>query len=40
MDGGDDVSTGVGCDVEDGVDHEGEESKGDLAREEPDECHC
>jgi len=40
LDSGDDVGAGVGCHVEDGVDHEGKEGKGNLAGEEPDECHC
>lgn len=40
LNGGDDVGAGVGCDVENGIDHEGEQGKGDLAGEEPDECHC
>ena len=40
MESGDYVGAGVGCYVEDGVDHEGEEGEGDLAGEEPDECHC
>ena len=39
MQGGEDVGAGVGGDVEDGVDHEREEGEGDLAGEEPDECH-
>lgn len=39
MQGGEDVGAGVGGDVEDRVDHEGEEGEGDLAGEEPDEGH-
>lgn len=39
MEGWQDVGAGVGCDVENGVDHKGEEGEGDLAGEEPDECH-
>jgi len=35
----DQVRTGICCNVEDGVDHEREESKRHLASEQPDKCH-
>lgn len=38
-DSGDEVGTGVGGDVEDGVDHKGQQSKRHLTRKEPDERH-
>jgi len=39
LDGWNEVCAGVGCDVEDGVDTEGEHGEGVLRSEEPDEGH-
>jgi hypothetical protein len=39
LNSGDEVCAGVGSDMEDGVDAEGQHCKGVLGGEEPDECH-
>lgn len=39
LDGGQEVGSGVSCDVEDRIDGEGQNGEGDLARPEPDQSH-